>query len=96
MQPSFSCCLAGPTAWLLHRQQHNQKDLAKHNHRAAAIRDSILGDYIDSDLRMGSAAGVILAPGDMQPTEWIEEQKLKNTRIDQLMNEIEREEAGRS
>ncbi len=65
------------------------------NHRAAAIRDRYFGNYIEPDLYAGGSSGVMLAPADVSPEEWIAEQERKNARVAQLMEEIKREEAGK-
>ncbi len=65
------------------------------NHRAAAIRDRYFGNYIEPDLHSMELSGVVLAPADVNPEEWIAEQQYKNARMAQLMEEIIREEAGK-
>lgn len=65
------------------------------NHRAAAIRDRYFGSYFEPESIDGEEPGVLLAPAGMSAEEWIEDQKRKNARMDALMKEIEREEAGK-
>ena len=73
-----------------------QQESMRGNHRAAAVRDKHFGRFMELEKNEGSSSGVLLVPDKVSPEEWLKNAKRHNAKLDELMQEIAEEEAGKS